>query len=113
MPAANAGHCIYQQNPKAYWNYVKAIYANQPPENENWATIPHLMLIATKLKGINSDQLAQCLVKSPYTSQINNNLKILQAIMKPPVGTPAIYINGVKVEPVNWQRFQHIARELQ
>jgi protein-disulfide isomerase len=112
MPAANAGRCIYDQNPNAYWNYVKYVYAHQPPENQNWATIPNLMLIASHLKEVNSDKLAQCLVKSPYTETINNNLKILKGIMKPPVGTPAVYINGVKVEPLTIERFQHIASEL-
>lgn len=113
MPAANAAHCIYDQNHDAYFQYVKYIYDHQPPEDQNWATVPNLMLFARHVTGINSDKLAQCIVKSPYTQLFNNNLKLLQSIMKPPVGTPSVYINGVKVEPLSWQRFQQIAKELE
>jgi protein-disulfide isomerase len=113
MPAANAARCVYDQSHDAYFDYVKYIYNNQPPENVNWATVPNLMLYATHVKGINSDKLAQCIVKSPYTQMFNDNLKILQGIMKPPVGTPSLYINGVKVDPLSWKRFQQVTKELQ
>ncbi len=111
MPAANAALCIHAQNNDAYFQYVEYLYAHQPPEETNWATIPNLMLLATHVKGINADTLAQCLVSSPYTSTIANNLQILQSIMQPPVGTPAVYINGVRVDPLTWKRFQEIAKQ--
>lgn len=113
MPAANAARCIYAQNKTAYWDFVKYVYNNQPPEEENWATIPNLMLMASHLKGINNDKLAQCLVKSPYTDLIENNLKLLQSIMKPPVGTPTVYINGVRVDPLTWDNVKQVASEVQ
>ena len=112
IPAANAAHCVYAQNHAAFFAYVKYIYNHQPPETQNWATIPNLMLFATHVKGVNQDQLAQCLVKSPYTQQFTDNLNILKGIMKPPVGTPTMYVNGVKVDPLTWKQFQHVITEL-
>lgn len=111
-PAGNAAHCVYAQNHDAFFAYVKYIYDHQPPETQNWATIPNLMLFATHVKGINQDKLAQCLVKSPYTQQLTDNLDLLKSIMKPPVGTPTMYINGVKVDPLTWEQFQRVAKEL-
>lgn len=112
MPAANASRCIYAQNPTAYWDFVESIYKNQPPEDQNWATIPYLMSVASGLKGLDTKKLSQCLVQSPYSSLIQNNLAILKNSMKPPVGTPTLFINGIKVEPLTWERFQQIADEL-
>lgn len=112
IPAANAAHCIYAQNHDAFFAYVKYIYDHQPPESQNWATIPNLMLFATHIKGVNQDTLAQCLIKSPYTQQLTNNLSILQGIMKPPVGTPTMYINGIKVDPLTWDQVQYVIKEL-
>ncbi len=113
MPAANAARCIYEQNHDAFFDYVNYIYDNQPPEDENWATVPNLMLYATHIKGINQDALAHCIVTSPYTTLINANFKLLQDSMKPPVGTPTVYINGIRVDPLTWKQFQKVASELE
>lgn len=112
MPAANAAHCIYKQNPTLFFDYIKAIYKNQPPENENWATIPKLMIIASGIKGINSDQLASCLVQSPYDQLIQNNLKEAIKVMNRNVATPTLYINGIKVEPLTMSHIKEMVSAL-
>src|SRR3990167_10099812 len=63
MPAANAARCIYMQNNALFFDYIDAIYKNQPPEDSDWATVPKLMIIASRIKAIQSDQLAQCLIQ--------------------------------------------------
>lgn len=112
MPAANAARCVYDQNHQAFFDYVKYIYDHQPPETENWATIPTLMLFATHVPGVNQDKLAQCLVKSPYNQIFTNNLNILKNAMQPPIGTPTLFVNGVKVDPLTWEQFQHVMKGL-
>lgn len=99
LPAANAAHCIYAQNPDLFFPFVEYVFAHQPPENQNWATVPTLMNFANQIKGVNMDQLAQCLVASPYDQIMQDNLKQAMKIM-PVVETPAVYINGILVKPL-------------
>lgn len=111
LPAANAASCAYAQGKQKFFEYVERIYNNQPPETENWATIPNLMLFASHVNGLNQDKFAQCLVKNPYNQVYTDNMKIASKIMKE-VATPAVYINGVKVSPLNWKQFQTVAGAL-
>lgn len=113
LPAANAAQCVYAQNHHAFFDYVAYIYAHQPPEEQDWATIPNLMLFASHIAGINTDTLANCLVASPYAALIGNNLFIASAAMGSNVATPALYVNGIKVDPLNWEHVQQIIHQLQ
>lgn len=110
MPAANAARCVYQQNSDAFFDYVDAIFKNQPPENQNWATIPTLLTFAANVKGIDTDLLADCLIKSPHTSFIENNLQTAIAVMTPPVSTPTVYINGVLVKPLTEEQIDRVIK---
>lgn len=112
MPAAIAARCVYQQNKQAFFPYIKYIYANQPPENENWANIPKLLDFATNVSGINTEQLTQCLIKSPYTAFIKNNIKIASKVMNNEVATPTLYVNGIIVKPLSEARIKTIINSL-
>ena len=112
IPAANAARCVYAQKKKAFFTYVKKIYANQPPETENWATIPTLVAFANDIPGINNNKLSQCIYNSPYTQKINQNLKIAMKAMHGMVATPTLYINGYVVQPLSMKRINNIIKEL-
>ena len=104
MPAANAARCVYAQNHDAFFAFIDAIFQNQPPETENWATLPTLLSIAEKVPHINTDKLASCMIQSPYTTFINNNLTLARQILTPEVVTPSVFVNGVRVTPLTeWQ----------
>lgn len=107
LPAANAARCLYQQNPDWFFQFVDNVYQNQPPENENWATLPKLMEFANVISGVDRDKLSRCIYDSPYNSFIDNNFKLAAKLQGPTVGTPAVYVNGQQVEPptlVNLQK---------
>lgn len=111
-PAGNAALCIHAQQPHAFFEYVKKIYNNQPPETENWATVPKLMSFASDIKGINLDKLADCLVQGRYETQLQQNMQIASKVMGAQnVATPRIYVNGHDVSPLNWTQFQAVAKE--
>lgn len=112
LPAANAARCIYTQNHSAFFDYVNYIYAHQPPEDQDWATIPNLMLFATHLSGINADTLAHCLVTMPYVQLFMDNLTLATKVMGNNVSTPAVYINGIKVDPLTWAHAQQIIHQV-
>lgn len=109
MPAANAAHCVYLQNNALFFDYTDYIFKHQPPENQDWATVPTLLTFAATIKGINTDELAQCLVKSPYDQFIHANLA--QAIKIMPngiVSTPTLYINGIIVRPLTQSQIEKV-----
>lgn len=108
MPAANAARCLYKQNKKFFFPFVKYIYNHQPSEEKNWATLPFLVNAAGKIPGVNKKKLSQCIYKSPYTTFINKNLKIGMSIMNGSVATPTIYVNGYIVKPLTMQRLDDV-----
>ena len=108
IAAANAAHCIYKQNPELFFPFVDYVYANQPPENENWATIPKLLEFASRIKGINQDQLSQCVFNNTYTSIIDKNLQLAQKAIGPTIMTPTLFINGIRVDPLTINQIKKI-----
>jgi len=108
MPAANAARCVYTQNNALFFDYVNYIFHHQPAENENWATVPELLNFANQVKGINTDQLAQCIVKSPYDAVISANLAQANQLMNGRVATPTLYVNGILVSPLTKSRIDKI-----
>ena len=57
MPAANAARCLYKQNPDWFFTFVDYVYQNQPPESEDWATIPRLVQFANVIPGVDAERL--------------------------------------------------------
>lgn len=98
LPAANAAHCVYVQNPALFFPLIDYLYQHQPPENQDWATVPTLMNMASKIPGINIDQLGACILKSPYDQLIADNLKQAAQLMNGSVQTPMLYVNGIAVK---------------
>lgn len=99
MPAANAARCLYKQNPDWFFAYVDHVYQNQPPENEDWATIPRLVQFANVIPGVDQDKLSHCIYDSPYTDFIQNNFKLAGKLQGSTVATPAVYVDGRFVDP--------------
>lgn len=108
MPAANAARCVYQQNPVLFFQYIEAIFKNQPPEDDNWATVPMLLTFAGEIPGINSDALAACMIANPYQSFIENNLKMASILMNHTVATPTVYVNGIIVKPLTEKNLENV-----
>lgn len=110
LPAANAARCLYAQNKKFFFPFVEYVYEHQPPEEQNWATIPTLLQFATQIKGVNKNQLANCLINGKYESVINNNFKIAKKVMGDNVATPSVYVNGRLVMPLNMNRIKTLVK---
>lgn len=105
--AANAAYCAYAQKPEYFFSYVDYIFSHQPPENEDWATIPTLLEFASHIPGIDQNQLSQCLVENTYNDRIAHNFKLATKIM-PQISTPSIYINGVPVQSINMKEIDRL-----
>ena len=112
MPAANAARCVYAQNKKLFFPFIEYVYEHQPPENVDWATVPNLLAMASKVKGVNTKKLSQCIVESPYNGLMNNNLRLGMKIMGGTVATPTVFINGIIVEPLTMDRIESIIQHV-
>jgi protein-disulfide isomerase len=110
LPAANAARCIYTQNPTQFFKFVNTVYQNQPPENQDWATIPKLMEFANNLTGIDNQKLSQCIYESPYTKFIQNNFELARRLQGEVVYTPTLYVNGYLVDPLTWDHFNKVIK---
>ena len=62
MPAANAARCLYKENPEWFFKFVDNVYQHQPPEKQNWATIPQLIEFANVIPNVNTEKLSQCIM---------------------------------------------------
>jgi protein-disulfide isomerase len=102
LPAANAARCLYKENPEWFFAFVNNIYLNQPPEREDWATIPRLVQFANVIPDLDTEKFSHCIYESPYTDFILNNFKIAQNLQGATVSTPAVYVNGRLVESPNF-----------
>lgn len=106
LPAANAARCLYKENPEWFFTFVNNIYLNQPPEKEDWATIPRLVQFAGVIPGLDTDKFSRCIYESPYTDFIQNNFKMAQNLQGSTVSTPAIFVNGRLVENPNFNNIK-------
>jgi len=112
LPAANAAHCLYSQNKKFFFLYLKNIYNNQPPEQQNWATLPNLVNFANEIPGVDKTALSLCIFKSQYTESINKNLAMASKIMGGTVFTPSLYINGYLVQPITMKNINQTVQAI-
>lgn len=110
MNAAMAWVCAYDQkkNGEAAFAFVSKTYAHQKDEDVDWATQEQLLDFAKEASPeIDADALAHCLKDGTYQKQIEKNTKIGTDLMDGELGTPAVYINGVAVDPIG---YDHIAQ---
>lgn len=112
MPAANAAQCVYAQNKELFFPFVEYIFSHQPPEEQDWATIPNLIELASHVPGVNKEKFSECLIASPYVDSINNNLNQAIKIMGGEVATPSLFINGRPVEPLTLERVDAMVKAM-
>ena len=114
MPAAIAWLCAYDQDKKfpnneLFFKFVEYTYANQPPESENWATPEKLEKMAKGASpAIKIDVLHESLANETYRIQIEKNTKYGFSIMNHRLATPAIYVDGIKVEDISYSAIKDV-----
>lgn len=93
--AGIAGEAIYKQNKEAFWDYNKAMYANQPDKSETWATHNYLVnLVKENVKGIDYELFEKDLKEFNYFDEVKMDYEI--AATQKVTGTPTVFVNGVK-----------------
>lgn len=100
-PAGNAALCLAEQDNNYYFEFTDYVFANQPDEMLNWATTETLLDFASHVDGINKEALESCMNSNRYNKRIAMNLELAEKAMPKQVGTPAIFINGYKLNQLN------------
>lgn len=101
-PAANAAYCLQEQDPHYFFSFLEEVYADQPPESENWATPARLIKMARKAAPkADFKQFAQCILSNRYYKRLQENLKMAGDLLDHNVRTPSVFTNGLKVTDLN------------
>lgn len=112
-PAANAAYCIHQQHSADFFSFIQSLYAHQPPEDENWATIPYLMQHAHLSTHADLDRLADCLVNQTHAETLARNMTLATRVMgENNVATPTVFVNGTQVTPLTWKQLQAVIHKV-
>lgn len=98
--AAVAGECVVNQDEEQFWNFHKAVYDNQGPERQDWATKDFLMDLAREnTEGLDYEELNACISNRETIDKVQKDRSIGRNAGV--TGTPSVYVNGDKIQ--NWQ----------
>lgn len=106
--AAVVGDGVFEQNPEAFWDYHHAVYENQGPEDQEWATMETLLtIVGDNAPDVDQEELAK------YVSSANLNDLLAKddqiAANAKVTSTPTLFINGVAVEDsFNYEKIQEM-----
>lgn len=102
--AAGAASCVYRQNADAFWKVYDWFYETQDeitPSNLN-----DKVLGWAGKNGIDSVQLGRCIDAKASDADVANNIAEGRALNVN--GTPTLFVNGRKINGVEWQALQQI-----
>lgn len=103
--AANAGEAVYRQDPVAFWDFHKALYEAQGPEDKEWVTKDLLTSIAKKtVPSLDVKKFQASLDNRAYQSDVVSDYKMGQKLGIQ--GTPALFVNGQTVSPLDYGAIQ-------
>lgn len=103
--AGVAGEAIYHQNTDAFWQFYKQIYEHQGVESKKWATEDFLLkFVKENVEGIDYNQFEKDLKERKYMDLVRKDLLIGQKYGVN--GTPAILVNGKKVDNNSFESVQ-------
>ncbi|PTX64335.1 protein-disulfide isomerase [Melghirimyces profundicolus] len=96
VTAGIAGEAVYEQDPDAFWKFYHAVYDNQGPEKETWATQEFLVDLAKKeIPGVDRQKLKQAIEDRKYEDAVQQDRQI--AAKAGVTSVPTLFINGKPV----------------
>ncbi|HEX6989397.1 MAG TPA: DsbA family protein [Bacillota bacterium] len=97
LTAAAAGEAVYDQDPEAFWAFYEALYANQGPEDQEWATPEVLLDLARQAApGLDFEALERALDNPAYRERVEADIEIARRLGVR--GVPALFVDGERVE---------------
>lgn len=100
--AARAGLAVWDLDPKSYWSYFGAVFANQPQERYDWATADQLVEFAKATDIGNAAKVGQRLDANAYATAVQATVESAAEVGVYTV--PRLEVDGEVVAPtVDWE----------
>lgn len=102
--ASLAAESVYKQNPKAYWDFHKALFKEQPTENHDslWVTKEKVLEIANNIPSIDPEQLESAINNQTHMDKVNKDSELVTKFNVQL--TPTIMVNNTVIEdPFNYE----------
>ncbi|GKW46956.1 DsbA family protein [Planococcus sp. NCCP-2050] len=93
-----AAEAVYEQNPESYWDFHKALFAEQPTENHDgaWLTPEKTLEVASQFPAIDPEKLKADMEKQETMDRVEVDKALVE---KHDVSmTPTIVVNGQTLE---------------
>lgn len=97
--ATRAGLAVWNVDPGSYWAYHEQVLANQPPENEQWATTDRLTDFAHVAGVDNVGKVRTAIEKERYGKAMQASADAAAEVGIS--GTPSLFVDGELVSPVD------------
>ncbi|MBJ7449262.1 MAG: thioredoxin domain-containing protein [Parachlamydiales bacterium] len=110
MNAAESLICVYLQdrkypNAELFFEYLDYIYKHQGNEQEDWATLSKIIEMAKATSpAIDLDMMKQCVIRDAFRTRIIKNTNYARALMGGKIATPAIFVNGILLKDISYDR---------
>lgn len=98
--AARAGLAVWNVDPASYWPYHEQVFAEQPPENEEWATVDRLMKLAHVAGVDDVSDVREQVESREYENSLQSTADAAEDHIE---GVPTLLIGGETVVPTNDQ----------
>ncbi len=96
--AGIAAECIYRQNETAFWAYYQAVFENQGPESQVWATPEFLIRLVRDhvqhVADVNIEDLEQCIAQRRHLKDVEDDLNRGKSVGV--TATPTFFVNKQK-----------------
>lgn len=100
--AAQAGLAVWNRDPGSYWRYHETVMANQPPEDETWATTDRLVQFARDA-GVNDVEGVRADIQNgKYEQPVKKNTQAFTDAGAE--GTPSLVVDGETYNPDDRQQ---------
>lgn len=94
--ASVAAECVRDQDEEQFWSFHNALYNNQGPESQDWATEEFLISLARDhTSGLDYQELESCIKNRETLNAVEKDRQIGQRAGFR--GTPAFFVNGEQV----------------
>lgn len=100
--ATRAGLAVWASDPEQYWNYHEHVMANQPPEDETWATTERLLSFARDAGVDPVDELRAGMEAERFRDLVEATTDA--AASADVSGTPTLVIDGSTYSPFEPER---------
>jgi len=109
-PLANAAIEVCQLSSDHFFDYAKKLFAHFEFTEVDESTETVLLELAKEVGGIDLKQLKLCIETKCHYKELDQNLAKAKALMGKALRIPALFINGVRINALDYEEIQEEIR---